>query len=139
VDGWNLGRSWYWSPAQNAVACELVDWERCGARIVFLPGDHDRLNLDLVETLCRRIAIQPELIHRSAASRQMITHRDQFGGSLNSVNSLSLMSGQAYTLALRINDWYRRERFELDRRSLVADLKCSLTKSGQLSHFHPFR
>jgi UDP-2,3-diacylglucosamine pyrophosphatase LpxH len=129
VDGWNLGRSWYWSPAQNAVASELVDWERCGARIVFLPGDHDRLNLDLVETLCRRIAIQPELIHRSAASRQMITHRDQFGGSLNSVNSLSLMSGQAY----------RRERFELDRRSLVADLKCSLTKSGQLSHFHPFR
>ena len=38
--------------------------------------------------------------------------------------------GQAYTLALRINDWYRRERFKFDRRSLRIYLKRFLSKAG---------
>lgn len=37
VDGWNSGR-WYWSPVQNAMAREIVDWGRREARILFLPG-----------------------------------------------------------------------------------------------------
>ena len=36
VDGWNSGR-WYWSPVQNAVAREIMDWGRREARILFLP------------------------------------------------------------------------------------------------------
>ncbi len=37
VDGWNSGR-WYWSPTQNAMAREIVNWGRREARILFLPG-----------------------------------------------------------------------------------------------------
>ena len=38
--------------------------------------------------------------------------------------------GQAYTLALRINDWYGRVRFKFGRRSLRIYLKRSLSKAG---------
>jgi UDP-2,3-diacylglucosamine pyrophosphatase LpxH len=130
VDGWNSGRSWYWSPAQNAVVREIVNWGRRGTRVVFLPGNHDRLNLELVENLCCPVAIQPELVHRTADGRRMLViHGDQFDASLSSVNSLSRMGGQAYTLALRINDWYTRERFKPDRSSLRAYLKRPFTKA----------
>ena len=37
VDGWNSGR-WYWSPVQNAMAREIMDWGRREACILFLPG-----------------------------------------------------------------------------------------------------
>ncbi len=37
VDGWNSGR-WYWSPTQNAMAREIVNWGCREARILFLPG-----------------------------------------------------------------------------------------------------
>lgn len=38
VDGWNLGASWYWTPAQAAVCGEIAAWSRRGARVVFLPA-----------------------------------------------------------------------------------------------------
>ena len=129
VDGWNAGRSWFWSPAQNGVVHEIVNWGRRGARVFFLPGNHDRLNLELVESLCCPIGIQSEMVHQTADGRRMLVmHGDQFDTSLSSANSLSRMGGQAYTLALRVNDWYSRERFKLDR-SLRAYLKRPLTKA----------
>jgi UDP-2,3-diacylglucosamine pyrophosphatase LpxH len=130
VDGWSSGRSWYWSPAQNAVVREIVDWGRRGSRVVFLPGNHDRPDCDLVEHLFGPIAIQSELIHRTADGRRMlVTHGDQFDESLSSANSLPLMGGRAYTLGLRINDWYCRDRFKLERHSLRAYLKRPFTKA----------
>ena len=128
VDGWSSGRCWHWSLAQDLVVREIVNWGRRGARVVFLPGNHDRLHLDLVTTLCAPITIQSELIHRTADGRRMlVTHGDQFDVSLSSVNSLCLMGGRAYTLALRVNDWNRRERFKLHRCSLRAYMKRSLS------------
>jgi hypothetical protein len=38
--------------------------------------------------------------------------------------------GQAYALALRINDWYRRVRFKFGRRSLRIYLKRFLSKAA---------
>jgi UDP-2,3-diacylglucosamine pyrophosphatase LpxH len=42
VDGWNSGRYWCWGPAQNAAAREIVNWGWRSARILLLPGNHDR-------------------------------------------------------------------------------------------------
>jgi UDP-2,3-diacylglucosamine pyrophosphatase LpxH len=130
VDGWSSGRSWYWSPAQGAVVREIIEWGRHDTRVIFLPGNHDRLNLDLIEHLFGRITIHSELIHRTADGRRMlVAHGDQFDSSLGSNDSLSLMGGQAYTLALRISDGSSRERFRLDRPSLRARLKRPFTKA----------
>ncbi|HKV54914.1 MAG TPA: UDP-2,3-diacylglucosamine diphosphatase [Candidatus Binataceae bacterium] len=130
VDGWNLGRSWYWNAQQNDAALEIVRWMREGARVVFIPGNHDEGNLDLVRLLFGEIAIQQELIHRTAdGSRMLVTHGHQFDIVRRSANWLSMIGSQAYTVALRINEWHSRERFNLSERSLSGYLKRPVKKA----------
>ncbi len=129
VDGWNHGRAWYWSGAQDAVVREIANWRHHGARVVFLPGNHDEMNLDLVEFLFGPICIHSEVVHSTAEGRRLlVTHGHQFDDSLSSVNWLSRIGGQAYTLALRINEWSIRERLNADR-GLSAYLKRPVTKA----------
>jgi len=110
VDGWNLGSAWFWSPAQNAVVRELRKWGRRGVEIWFLPGNHDAANVALVRRLLGPIASADQLIHRTAEGRRMlVAHGHQFDNSLNTAHWLPMMGSRAYTLALRINEWYLGE------------------------------
>ena len=75
VDGWVLGPSWYWSPAQTAVVEEVAAWHRRGTRVVFLPGNHDELSAELVQAFFGPIPILSELIHQTAEGRRMLGDR----------------------------------------------------------------
>jgi UDP-2,3-diacylglucosamine pyrophosphatase LpxH len=118
VDGWNLGPAWYWSRAQSAVANEIRAWRRRGVKVVFLPGNHDQLNLDLIETLFGAIHTKNQLIHRTAEGRLMLVlHGHQFDESYNASHWPSMMGSRAYTVALKINQWYGRERLKRGARA----------------------
>ncbi|HTW87309.1 MAG TPA: UDP-2,3-diacylglucosamine diphosphatase [Candidatus Binataceae bacterium] len=118
VDGWNLGPAWYWSRAQSAVASEIRAWRRRGVKVVFLPGNHDQLNLDLIETLFGAIHTKNQLIHRTAEGRLMLVlHGHQFDESYNASRWPSMMGSRAYTVALKINEWYARERLKRGARA----------------------
>jgi UDP-2,3-diacylglucosamine pyrophosphatase LpxH len=130
VDCWNLGGSWFWSEAQECVVREITMWRRQGTRVVFLPGNHDEFNTDLVQMLLGPILTQAALVHRTAEGRRMlVTHGHQFDSSLSSMRWLSMMGGSAYTMALRINEWYVRERFRTRKASVSAYLKRRATKA----------
>jgi UDP-2,3-diacylglucosamine pyrophosphatase LpxH len=108
VDGWNLGRSWWFDSAQQAVVEEIAAWRKRGTRVEFLPGNHDQSCLDLVQSLLGLVPRRTELIHRTADGRRMlVTHGHQFDRSVTSGHWLQ--GSQAYTMALRINEWYGRE------------------------------
>jgi len=129
VDGWSHGRAWYWSGAQDAVVREIANWRHRGARVVFLPGNHDEMNLDLVEFLFGPICTHPEVVHSTADGRRLLViHGHQFDDSLSSASWVSRMGGQAYSLALRINEWSIRERLNADWR-LSTLLKRPVTKA----------
>ena len=105
VDGWNPGHSWCFDTVQQAVVEEVRAWLGSGTHVEFLPGNHDQARLDLVETLLGLLPHREELIHRTADGRRMlVTHGHQFDGSLTSGSWLR--GKQAYTIALRINQWY---------------------------------
>ena len=107
VDGWVTGPSWYWSPAQAAVVEEMAAWHRRGTRVVFLPGNHDALSTELVQSLFGPIPVLNELIHRTAEGRRMLViHGHQFDGSLNPNRWMLRMGNQAYLTAMRIDRWY---------------------------------
>ncbi len=118
LDGWSMGPGWFWSPAQAAVIEEIVAWRRRGARVVFLPGNHDECNTDLIETLFGPVgSLRTDVIHRTAEGRRMLViHGHQFDGSLHPTHWLSMMGSIAYTAALRMNLWYNRERSRRRRR-----------------------
>jgi UDP-2,3-diacylglucosamine pyrophosphatase LpxH len=110
VDGWVMGPSWYWSREQGAVVEKIIALHRSGVRVVFLPGNHDELSIDLAQALLGPVPIAPELIHRTAEGRRMLViHGHQFDGSLNPNRWISIFGAQAYHHALRIDRWYSEE------------------------------
>jgi len=118
VDGWNRGAAWHWSQAQSAVVAEIRHWHRSGVNVVFLPGNHDESYLDLVAALFGTIPVASRLIHRTAEGRMMLVlHGHQFDQSNNAACWPGRMGSRAYTLALRINDWYGRERLRSGNRA----------------------
>ena len=132
VDGWSLGPSWYWSPAQSEVVDEITSRHRRGARVVFLPGNHDESHLELVETLFGQIPIVPELVHRTAeGSRMLVIHGHQFDTSMSSARWLSAIGSQAYAIALRIDQWHRNETSNFGPRSISSYLKRPVTRAVQ--------
>jgi UDP-2,3-diacylglucosamine pyrophosphatase LpxH len=46
VDGWQLKSSWRWPQAHNDVVQKLLRKARKGARIVYVPGNHDEFLRD---------------------------------------------------------------------------------------------
>ena len=130
IDGWKLGPSWCWTPAQSAVVKEIVAWRRRGARVEFLPGNHDELHSDIVEDLFGLAPSRTELIHRTVEGRRMLViHGHQFDSSLAAGQWWK--GNQVYAMALRINQWYGREWAERWHRprSLSAYLKCRVKRA----------
>ncbi len=110
VDGWNWGPSWYWSPAQQELVNEIVQWHRRGANVVFIPGNHDEFRVPLVEELLGPIPCASSLIHvTSDGARMLVIHGHQFDGSLNPNRLLPIIGSQGYARAQRIHDWYHRQ------------------------------
>jgi UDP-2,3-diacylglucosamine pyrophosphatase LpxH len=110
VDGWNWGPSWHWSPAQQAVVDEVVQWRRAGVNVVFVPGNHDEGKIGLVEDLLGRIPSVSSLIHTTAdGGKMLVIHGHQFDGSLNPNRLLPIIGAHAYARAQRIHDWYSRQ------------------------------
>src|SRR5262245_51265064 len=46
VDGWQLKSGWYWPQSHNDVVQKLLRKARKGARIVYVPGNHDEFMRD---------------------------------------------------------------------------------------------
>ncbi|HKD67645.1 MAG TPA: UDP-2,3-diacylglucosamine diphosphatase [Candidatus Binataceae bacterium] len=110
VDGWVTGPAWHWSRAQGDVVRTITSWHRQGVRVVFLPGNHDEVSIDVAHALLGPLPVATELIHRTAEGRRMLViHGHQFDGSLNPNRWMSIMGAQAYHQALRIDRWYSEE------------------------------
>ena len=110
IDGWNWGPSWHWSPAQQQLVDEIVQWRCRGANVVFLPGNHDEPRLSLVEELFGPLPSTSSLIHTTAdGARMLVTHGHQFDGSLNPNRLLPMIGTHAYARAQRVHDWYHRQ------------------------------
>jgi UDP-2,3-diacylglucosamine pyrophosphatase LpxH len=113
VDCWNVGPAWHWTPAQTAVVEEIARWLRRGVRVIFLPGNHDESNIDLVQTLFGSVSVRRELIHKTGDGRRMLViHGHQFDGTLNPNRWFARMGTQAYGRAMRLNQWSHNKRID---------------------------
>jgi UDP-2,3-diacylglucosamine pyrophosphatase LpxH len=130
IDGWNFGPAWYWDSAQTALVAEIAAWRKRGTRVVFLPGNHDEGNPDLVRALIGPVEVRSGLIHRTAEGRRMLViHGHQLKSSLHPDRWLSVVGSHAYTAALQINLWYNRERKRARRRIVASYLRRRLKRA----------
>jgi UDP-2,3-diacylglucosamine pyrophosphatase LpxH len=130
IDGWNFGRTWYWDAAQTAVVEEIAAWRKQGARVVFLPGNHDRDKPDLIRALCGPLEVRDELVHRTAQGlRMLVIHGHQLLRAQHPDRWMFLIGGRAYSTALQINLWYNRESQGSARRLMNAYLRRRLKRA----------
>ncbi len=109
IDSWNVGPAWHWDQTQTAVVEEIWAWRRRGTRIIFLPGNHDETNGDLIRTLLGPVEYASHIVHQTGEGRRMLViHGHQFDRSIHPGRWLSVMGSATYSAALRVNVWYNR-------------------------------
>jgi len=126
IDGWRIKRSWYWNETHNAVLQEVLRKARKGARIIYVPGNHDEALREYVGLNFGGVDVMHEAIHETAnGKRFLVTHGDQFDGVVKYAKWLAHLGDRAYSVALAMNNWLHdiRRVFGLPYWSLSAYLK----------------
>ena len=79
VDGWQLRSGWYWPQPHNDVVQKLLRKARKGARIIYVPGNHDEFLRDYYGTHFGGIEVVENAIHEAADGRRyLVMHGDVF-------------------------------------------------------------
>jgi UDP-2,3-diacylglucosamine pyrophosphatase LpxH len=104
VDGWRLRRAWYWPQSHNDVAQKLLRKARKGARLVYVPGNHDEFLRDYIGTHFGGIEVRNTDVHVTAEGRRLLViHGDQFDVVVRHARWLAHFGDWAYSTALNLN------------------------------------
>ncbi|MBV9260516.1 MAG: UDP-2,3-diacylglucosamine diphosphatase [Pseudolabrys sp.] len=104
VDGWALQSSWYWPQAHNDVVQKLLRQARKGARLIYIPGNHDEFLRGYYGTHFGGIEVVENAIHENAhGHRFLVVHGDMFDLVVTQARWLALLGDKAYDFALTMN------------------------------------
>ena len=114
VDGWALRQSWYWPAAHNDVVQKLLRKARKGARMIYIPGNHDEFLRDFFGTHFGGVEVVANALHVAADGRRYhVTHGDQFDLVVRYARWLALLGDHAYRFALVLNTTFNVVRRRL--------------------------
>ena len=111
IDGWALRKGWYWPQSHNDVVQKLLRKARKGARVVFVPGNHDEFARDYLGMTFGGVEVADTAVHRLGDGRRvLVIHGDQFDIVVAHARFIALLGDWAYELALSLNHWFNRAR-----------------------------
>jgi UDP-2,3-diacylglucosamine pyrophosphatase LpxH len=94
----------YWPQSHNDVIQKLLRKVRRGARMVFIPGNHDEFARQFVGLTFGGIDIVRNAMHQTADGRRfLVMHGDEFDVVVRHSKWLAFFGDWAYDLALFIN------------------------------------
>jgi UDP-2,3-diacylglucosamine pyrophosphatase LpxH len=114
VDGWRLRSSWYWPQTHNDVVQKLLRKARKGARLIYVPGNHDEFLRGYYGTHFGGIEVAERYIHYGADGRRyLVIHGDHFDLVVTQARWLAHLGDYAYTVAIVANRIFNnlRRRF----------------------------
>ena len=104
VDGWRLRQTWLWPQSHNDLAQKLLRKGRKGARIVYIPGNHDEFLRDFYGLQFGGVEIRENAIHEAAdGKRYLVTHGDFFDVVVQNARWLAYLGDWAYEAALALS------------------------------------
>jgi len=126
VDGWRLGRRWFWPESHDRVVEILLHKIDTGTRVIYVPGNHDEVLRPYCGRTIAGIELALEAVHETADGRRLLViHGDRFDAVIACAKWLAHLGDGAYTLALHLNEVCHAVRRRLGLRywSLSAFLK----------------
>lgn len=129
IDFWRIRRSPCWLQSHNDVLQKLLRKVRKGARIIYIPGNHD----EALRTYCGMrfggIEVHHDYIHITADGQKLLVmHGDEFDVVVRYAKWLAFLGDHAYEFALWCNhplNWIRR-KFGFGYWSLSSYLKLKV-------------
>ena len=117
VDGWALKSTWYWPQAHNNVVQKLLRKARKGARIIYIPGNHDEFLRDYYGTHFGGVEVAESAVHTAADGRRyLVTHGDLFDIVIRHARWLAYLGDKAYDAAIAANTVFNNVRRRLGLR-----------------------
>ena len=111
VDGWQLRSGWYWPQSHNDVVQKLLRKARKGARIVYVPGNHDEFLRGYYGSHFGGVEVAESAIHRACDGRRyLVVHGDHFDLVVTQARWLALLGDHAYGTALWLNRIFNAAR-----------------------------
>jgi UDP-2,3-diacylglucosamine pyrophosphatase LpxH len=111
VDGWQLRNGWYWPQAHNDVVQKLLRKARKGARVVYVPGNHDEFLREYYGTHFGGVEVAETAIHEACDGRRyLVIHGDHFDLVVKHARWLAHLGDFAYTSALVLNRVFNSAR-----------------------------
>ncbi|CAM5767874.1 UDP-2,3-diacylglucosamine hydrolase [Labrys miyagiensis] len=139
VDAWQLKSGWYWPQTHNDVVQKLLRKARKGARMIYIPGNHDEFLRDFPGHHFGGIEVIEQTVHVAAdGKRYLVIHGDAFDVVVRHAKWLAFLGDWAYVTALGINTWLNvvRRRLGLSYWSLSAWAKLKVKNAVSfIGHF----
>lgn len=104
IDFWKFGSGLHWPQAHNDILQKLLRRVRKGARIVFIPGNHDDGFRRYAGMKFGGIEIRRQAVHVTTEGRRyLVLHGDEFDSVMRIAPSLAFLGDKAYDVALWMN------------------------------------
>ena len=104
IDGWRLRQGWHWPQTHNDVVQKILRKGRKGARILYLPGNHDEFLRDYYGMHFGGIEVVETAIHEAAdGKRYLVIHGDFFDVVVRHARWIAYLGDWAYETALVVN------------------------------------
>lgn len=114
VDGWRMRSSWFWPQSHNDVVQKLLRKARKGARVVYIPGNHDEFLRDYYGTHFGGIEVTETAIHEGAdGNKYLVIHGDVFDMVVRNARWLAYLGDWAYDFAIFANRYFNFARRKL--------------------------
>jgi UDP-2,3-diacylglucosamine pyrophosphatase LpxH len=132
VDALSLSKRFFWSADHSRVVQALFAKRRAGARLVYIPGNHDAALAPFAAMLRGQLEAHREWVHRTArGERLLVLHGDQFDAPTHIAGWLHRLGEAVYDFTVVLND-YLNDLRRLSRSSywpLAERLKLAVSTS----------
>lgn len=114
IDGWAMKRRFYWPALHNDVVRRILKRAKRGARIVYIPGNHDEMFRQFTGLNFGGVEVRRKAMHTTADGRRLLVlHGDEFDAIMLSHRWLAFAGSFAYTALMRCNHVVNRARSRL--------------------------
>ncbi len=103
LDFWSLKRQHYWPQSHNDVIQKILRKARKGARVIYIPGNHDEFSADFRGVYGNVLVLARDAHVTADGRRLLVMHGHEFDTVVQHARWLAVLGDIGYSLLLKAN------------------------------------